>query len=158
MQFNRRLGKDGFTLVEVLVSFTVLTIIVLTFFQLFIHMNKTAIRNNEKIVATHLANTTMERLKKDPFSYIEHPDTAPLYVGKSRNQAFKYTYEVCTAKNMANCDKLYHPEINDQTYVVEIDVNQNQDEIDMKLINAVITVRIPDKKIESKVEGYVTYD
>lgn len=150
--------EDGFTLVEILVSIVILMIIMIGFFQLFIHTNKTAVHNNEKIVAINLAKATIERMKVAPFSYIEEPEKKPDYIGKDRSNAIKYDFNKCSSIGKLNCEQLYKPEINDQTYIVEIEVNQDSDEMNMKLINAVVTVSLPDKNIRSSVEGYVTYE
>ena len=61
--------NKGFTLVEVVVSVTILAIILLTFGTIFVFTNQTAISSNEKLVALHLARGTLERLKVDPEFY-----------------------------------------------------------------------------------------
>ena len=45
--------------------------------------------------------------------------------------------------------------VNDLIYDVEVEVSQDSDEKDLNLISVVITVTQPEKKISSKLEGYV---
>ena len=71
-------NNQGFTLMEVLASITLLSIIVLTFLQLFAFTNKVAVENNNKLVAVHLAKAMLERVKMNPGMYIDLPlDTCP---------------------------------------------------------------------------------
>lgn len=58
-------NQQGVTLLEIVASIAVLTIILLSFSQIFIQNNKTANRNNEKLVVINLADAYLERLKNE---------------------------------------------------------------------------------------------
>lgn len=59
---STRLNTKGLTLVEVLVSIILISIILFTFFSLFIHSAKTGKTSEEVVDATYLAQVEMERL------------------------------------------------------------------------------------------------
>lgn len=55
--------EKGFTLIEVLASVIIITIILLSFSQIFISNNKYANANTEKLVVMNLADAQLERLR-----------------------------------------------------------------------------------------------
>ncbi|WP_062355417.1 type IV pilus modification PilV family protein [Bacillus kwashiorkori] len=130
-------NKSGFTLIEVLASLVILSIIILTFLNLFVFTNKTAVTNNDKLVAIHLAKATLERVKIDPFSYIDKPNATLV------NNVVTETHT-----------------INDNHYEVTIHFTQTNDEKNYGLINVLVDVNKLNSNMgtTSQVEGYVSYE
>jgi len=133
---------DGFTLVEVLASIVIISIILLGVVQLMNFTNKTAITNNVKLVTTHLAKATIERMKIKSEDYFlpEQINGEPI------------TKENC---QITSCKNLYRLTINDESYDVIVIVSQNSEEVELQLINVIVTVKHSNKNIKSTVEGYV---
>ncbi|WP_251549403.1 type IV pilus modification PilV family protein [Neobacillus muris] len=147
------MNENGLTLVEILVSIVILSIILLSFSSLFIFSNKTAVSNNEKLVAVHLAKATLERIKVDPFSYINIPDDNRPY-GK-----ITFNKDNCPENNKT-CQSLFLIPINNRTYNISVAATQTESEENLKFVNIVVEVQLTDSKpnISSKVEGYVNYE
>ncbi|MGY4109996.1 type IV pilus modification PilV family protein [Aeribacillus pallidus] len=146
---------DGFTLVEILISLVILSIIILAFLNLFVFTNKTTVVNNDQLVAIHLAKSTMERIKMNPFSYIDEPDNDRF------NQPQVYTSDSCSNRpDPDECELLFSPLINNKTYEVQVTVSQTADEKKIRLLNVLVEVNLKNSKtpISSKVEGYVSYE
>lgn len=145
--------ENGFTLIEVLISFVIISIILISFFQLFIFSNQLSNRNQDKLVAINLAKSTMERMIIDPDSFIEPPaaNPPPAYVN---GQKF-YSSSSCTD---SDCERLFQPLINNKKYSVIVRASQDSKEKTLKLINVFVTVELPDTNIKSSVEGYISYD
>lgn len=131
--------ERGFTLIEVVASLVIITIVLLSFSQLFIQSNKTAAYNNEKLVAINMAEAELERLKLMPFA--EH--LPPL--GSTDPYKFETTSDIVK--------KLYSDGDN---YRLSIKATQTSDEKNRKLINIVITVKYKNSK--STAEGYIRYE
>lgn len=138
--------QAGFTLVEVLASIVLISIILLGVVNLITFTNKTAYSNNSKLVAINLAKASMERIKIEPGSYFD--------LNKVKQEKITYTSGNCET---INCEKLYKLEVNNQTYEVQVEISQNNEEKALRLINSVVTVKRFDKNIQSTVEGYVNY-
>ena len=81
-------NQQGVTLLEVVASIAVLTIILLSFSQVFIQNNKTANRNTEKLVVINLADAYLERLKNEGV----FPSTEP-YLLTLNNREYKLTVD-----------------------------------------------------------------
>lgn len=145
-------SEKGFTLVELLVSVVIISIIFFGVFQLFTFSAKTATSNETKLVTTHLAKATIERIKVDYESFFP-----PEEIKCSENEKFIYSKQNCAQTGSINCDR-YEFIVNDILYDVEVKVSQNNDEQNLNLLNVVVTVEQPDKNINSKVEGYVIYE
>ncbi|REJ18050.1 MAG: prepilin-type N-terminal cleavage/methylation domain-containing protein [Bacillaceae bacterium] len=146
---------DGFTLVEILISLVILSIIILAFLNLFVFTNKTTVVNNDQLVAIHLAKSTMERIKMNPFSYIDEPDNDRF------NQPQVYTSDSCSNRpDPDECELLFSPLINNKTYAVQVTVSQTANEKAIRLMNVLVEVNLQNSKtpITSKVEGYVSYE
>ena len=146
---------DGFTLVEILISLVILSIIILAFLNLFVFTNKTTVVNNDQLVAIHLAKSTMERIKMNPFSYIDEPDNDRF------NQPQVYTADSCSNRpDPDECELLFSPLINNKTYEVQVTVSQTANEKAIRLMNVLVEVNLQNSKtpISSKVEGYVSYE
>lgn len=143
---NQSTYENGFTLVEVLASIVIISVILLGVVNLFSFTSKTAVSNNAKLVTTHLAKATLERVNIQQESYF------PLHeVGEEERT---YTKSECQAYE--NCQpKLYQLHVNDQTYDVELKVSQNEDEKELHLINVMVEVKLSKQNIKSTVEGYV---
>jgi len=148
-------NNKGFTLVEVLVSVVLLSIIILTFSNLFIFSNKTAVSNNEKLVAVHLAKATLERIKLDPFSYIKDPR-----VGSTNYQTNPITFTKDACPTAVPCQNLFSITINDRTYNTSVTATQKSGEKTLKLVNLVVEVQLANStpKVSTKIEGYVNYE
>lgn len=148
MKQNRmQKNQTGFTLVEILASIVILSVIFIGIFQLFMFTSKTATSNNTKLVTTHMAKATIERIKIDHESFFQQEKVKP--------DPIIYTKNNCEPNH---CEQLYEFFINDNVYEVEVKISQNANEKDLELINVVVTVEQIDKKVKSKVEGYVIYE
>lgn len=124
------LTNKGITLVEIVVSVSILSIILITFGSIFVNMNKTSISNNEKLVAVHLAKGTLDRLKVDPGYYNE---------------------------KLANGEAIIE-EINEKRYRINIQyLPQTAENIKAGLKPVLIEVKLDrkDYPVSASVEGYV---
>lgn len=136
--------ERGFTLVELLASVVILSIIIIGIFQLFVFTSKTATSNQTKLVTTHLAKATIERVKVDAETFfpMDHiPDESI-----DKNNCHHYEHVDC---------HLYEIKINDLDYDVVLDVSQSEEEEALHLINVIVTVTQEESNLSSKVEGYV---
>lgn len=147
-------NEKGVTLVEVLASIVIISIILLGVFSLLTFTNKTAVSNNAKLVSINLAKATIERMKVKPDDYFYNFEEL-----KAKTAEFEvvYDHEDCHTSETSECETLYLPVVNDQTYHVEITVSQTDEERDLKLLNVVVTVSLAERNIKSVVEGYVNY-
>lgn len=131
--------ESGFTLIEVVASIVIITIILLSFSQLFIQSNKTAAYNNEKLVAINMAEAELERLKMSPFSeHLPQIDSTKVYNFETNSDIEKLLYS------------------GGESYYLNIKATQNSDEKNNKLINIVVKVKY--KNSQSTVEGYIRYE
>lgn len=58
--FHFKRGEKGFTLIEVLLSVTLLAIVLMTFFSFFVQGGKMTAANADKLAAVHLAHKYLE--------------------------------------------------------------------------------------------------
>lgn len=131
--------QRGFSLIEVVAALVIITIVLLSFSQLFIQSNKTAAYNNEKLVAINMAEAELERLKLMPFAeHLPPPDSTTIYIFETTSDIVK---------------KLYSDGDN---YRLSIKATQTPDEKNRNLINIVVTVKY--KNSESTAEGYIRYE
>lgn len=131
--------ESGFTLIEVVASIVIITIILLSFSQLFIQSNKTAAYNNEKLVAINMAEAELERLKMSPLSeHLPQIDSTKVYNFETNSDIEKLLYS------------------GGESYYLNIKATQNSDEKNNKLINIVVKVKY--KNSQSTVEGYIRYE
>lgn len=145
---SNRKDQSGFTLVETLASLVLLSIILLGFFQLFVHTNKTAKVNNEKLIVINLADGVLEGLKAKPMKEIETNNvqdyftylnpTNPANSIELNNRVYKVTYQASQSSTIYGN-------------------NSNSEKI-LKLIKVVVTVTAPDGKTKSTTEGYVSIE
>ena len=140
-------NNDGLTLVEVIASIVIITIILLSFSQVFIQTNKTAAINNEKLIVINLADAYLERLiaegienkgftnVKDYFS--DYPRTIKLSTDPNSSE---YTVYITASNNNAVS-------------------NSVTTELDQMKVNVVVKVvskkNIGKREISSQTEGYV---
>lgn len=122
-------NEKGFTLIEVIASLAIISLILILFSQFFIQNYQTANQNTEKLVAINLADGFLERLK------VERPN--PATIEHSFDQQLQ---------------------LNDKTYLFSVSQSQNAREMNMKIINVVVTVQIENSETKGVVEGYVSYD
>lgn len=157
MRRSRVKNEQAFSLVEILASVVLISIVLIGVLNLFIFTNKTAVTNNDKLVAINLAKATIERMKIKPDDFFPLPneEPAPEYVGRDAENPIHYDGTHCLSEE---CENLYAREINDVTYNVKVSISQDSIEQNLRLINAVVRVEHSDKKISSTVEGYISYD
>lgn len=136
--------EKGFTLVEVLVSIVIISLILLGVVNLFAFTNKTAKSNNTKLVSTHLAKATIERIEMQPESFF------PLDQVNSTEKE----YRISDCQSEA-CKKLYEFKVNDLVYDVMIKVRQDDEEEKLGLINVVVEIGQGQSNLKSIVEGYL---
>lgn len=136
MTMKKIMNEKGISLMEVVVSLAILSIMILTFANLFLFTNKTAVSNDSKIVAIHLAKAELERLK------VNSDESKDIISQLKADSNGVYTRERI---------------INNQKYKVNFKRTQSIDEKNMRLLNIVVEVSLLNSKpvISSKVEGYV---
>lgn len=147
---KKMLREKGFTLVETLASMVLLSIILLSFTQLFIQSNKDAKQNNEKLVVINLADGVLEGLKVRPMKEIKTARDVQDYFKISTNPS-------------APSDSL---SFNEKTYKITYSASQSttkytngfNSEKDLKLMKVVVTVTAPNGRTKSSSEGYVSIE
>lgn len=120
--------EKGFTLVEIVASIVIITIVLLSFFQFFIQNNKVANSNTEKLVVVNLSHYYLDRLK------LERNLSDPIDT------------------------KQHIHTMNNRPYTITVDTSQSTHEIEMKLVNVVVTVTSENGTTKGVAEGYVPYD
>lgn len=133
------LSEKGFSLIEVLVSLTILSVSVIGITQFFHQANQISAGNNTKLVATNLARMTLERVQTNPesFGFTLTPGT--------------YSSTIC--KTQA-CLDLYKVQINNKRYTISIKISQSTDEKNIGIFSTNISVDYGKPKL-STVEGYI---
>lgn len=140
-------SEKGFSLIEVLVSLSILSISVITISNFFIQANEISAGNNRKLVAANLARMALDRVQQNPESYgIKVP-----------NEEGVFNTSNCHDLASDECKKLYSTKINETKYEISLYINENSDkEKEMNLLPITVTISYQDK--ETSVEGYVAYD
>ena len=148
--------ESGFTLIEIIASIVIITLVLLSFSQLFIQSSKTAAHNNEKLVTINLADAALVKLKSESFT----KDASITNV----NQYFEDNVEPDPTKKKPPLAI----DINGKRYSVSYTASQsdnivhvknsNNTEKDLDLIKVVVTVTAPDGKIKGSSEGYVSLE
>lgn len=128
--------ENGFSLIEVVASIVIITIILFSFFQLFIQSNKTAAYNNEKLVLINLADGQLERIQALSFSNITELRG---YISSTNNIPIQLN------------NKEYIVKIEETNY--KVNGNQKQSFSDYNLVHLSVCVSINNSK--SVAEGYV---
>ena len=127
-------NESGLTLIEVVASIVIITIILLSFSQLFIQSNKTAHYNNEKLVLINLADGQLERAQALSFNSIGSLDTYLTSVNEVKLNDEKYTIKI---------EKTNY----------KVGSTEKQSDSDYSLIHLSVTASINNSK--SVAEGYV---
>ncbi|MFG6495436.1 prepilin-type N-terminal cleavage/methylation domain-containing protein [Fictibacillus sp. UD] len=137
------LSEKGFSLIEVLISLTILSVSVIGISQFFNQANQISAGNNNKLVATNLARMTLERLQNDYAAY------------EIKASPQTYDKNQCTS---SNCRDLYETMINNNKYETIITVISQQDEeTSIKLFPVKVTIHYKSNQKDQVtfVEGYV---
>lgn len=137
------LSEKGFSLIEVLISLTILSVSVIGISQFFHQANQISAGNNTKLVATNLARMTLERaqINHDPYEI-------KLISGMSEKTLNKAT---CTT---TSCQGLYEMEINNKPYKISIKIKQLPADKEIGLYSAKVLVNYG-KPNPTSVEGYL---
>ncbi|MGE7092979.1 type IV pilus modification PilV family protein [Lysinibacillus sp. NPDC048646] len=135
-------SQKGFSLIEVIASIVLISIILLSFAQLFISTNKTAAINTEKLVTVNLADAVLAKLKSEPHHKIATNDL---------NDYFKDLLEMDL--NGKTYSITYTPSQHNNKYA-----NSNFTEKELNLIKVVVTVTSPNGKTKGSSEGYVSIE
>lgn len=98
----------GFTLVEILVSITILFIVGTVFFQVFIFSQRATVESEKKLVAIRQAELILEEVKEGKYSdYISAPGT--------------FDKSVCiSAANPADCESKFTKKVQNKSFQVKI--------------------------------------
>lgn len=135
----------GFTLVEVLVALGIITIILLSFYQLFVQTNKTSVKNNEKLITINLADAALASVQAKTYTKISSSDLNDYLEDESiprdfilNGRRYTVTYELFQNESKVP--------------------NSNYSEKELNLIKVVVTVTSPDGNTNGSSEGYIRYE
>lgn len=133
-------NQRGFTLLEVVASIVIISIILLSFAQLFIQSNKTAAYNNEKLVTINLADAMLAKAQATKGVF----DSFVLDPTKTDAQTTNFT--------MNSKDYLV---IFNASQSVDTPTNARYSEAALKLVKVVVTVcpKNGDDSCEGKTKG-----
>lgn len=122
--------QRGFTLIEVVTSVLIIGILLVALAQIFIQTNKTAVKNNEKLILMNLANAELERLK---LTGTKFTSIGEIKESTSDFQNYKVKVENKACESSQNCTNL-------------------------KLYNVAVTVQSDNSQTKASVEGFVPYE
>jgi len=144
-------NPKGFTLIEVVASIIIISIVLLSFSQIFIQTNRVATTNTEKLVTINLADAMLARVRAN--TYTKKTDIQSYFVDNSEPNK-----------------KLKNPpleiDLNGKTYTITYKASQSTtltknasfSEKDLNLVKVVVTVTSPNGKTTGSSEGYVSID
>lgn len=140
------LSEKGFSLIEVLVSLSILSVSVIAISNFFVQSNEISEGNNRKLVAANLARMTLDRVQQNYTSYgIKVPTAEDTF---NTSDCHDLAYDAC--KN------LYSTKINNTEYEITIHIRKStENEVKMKLLPISVIISYLDK--DTSVEGYVAY-
>lgn len=138
-------NQSGFSLIEVVASVVILSIILISFFQLIIQSNTVVQHNSDRFVLINLADAELERLQVLQFTTIEQFDQ---YISSRTSQTI--------------ADKEFSVQIKKEAakrITSQSDINV-ANEATLNLYNVTVTVSetIGNKTSSSVAEGYVKID
>lgn len=147
-------SDHGFTLIEVLASIVLITIILLSFSQLFIQSYKTAVFNNEKLVTINLADAILAKVQAKSYTKLSTGATVQDYFKDS------------TKTDKKLMDPPLEIDLNGKTYSISYQASQattkqtnsNFSEKELDLVKVVVMVTSPDGKTKGSSEGYVSIE
>ena len=117
-------NNKGFTLVEILVSVTILMMVGTMFFQFFVFSQKVTTDNKEKLVAINLAQSVLEQIKNSKDAY---PEITEANVHASISYPKKYDLETVCISGDTTCTQRYKKTVNGVTYQIVIEVGEELD-------------------------------
>lgn len=119
--------NNGFTLVEILVSITLLLLIGIVFFQFFTLSQKTTSHNEVKLVSINLAQSVLEEMKSSKWNEpAETGDYSDIIKG-TKKKSYNYNSCVHDSNDEQLCKKLFTKEVKGRTYEIEIRVDSPND-------------------------------
>jgi prepilin-type N-terminal cleavage/methylation domain-containing protein len=129
-------NAKGFTLVETLISVTILSIILLSMMGFFYQSAKIEQSNSNQLVAINLAQSTLVRLSAGGYNEISG-------IGS-------HTLDPCDDIALINCT----PIINGERYTTEIDIRNSESDVSLHV--ATVTVTKESETITlATLEGYL---
>lgn len=147
-------NERGFTLIEVVASIVIIAIVLISFSQLFIQTNKTAAKNNEKLVTVNLADAALVKLKSETFAKNSSITNVNNYfVDNVESDPTKKKPPLAIEMNGKSYSVAYAASQSNSTVT-----NSNHSEKDLNLIKVVVTVTAPDGKTKGSSEGYVSLE
>lgn len=147
-------SEQGISLIEVIASIVIVTIVLISFAQLFVQSSKTAAYNNEKLVTINLADAALVKLKAETFT--KNPSIGNVndyFVDNVEPDPTKKTPPLAIQMNGKSYPVSYTASQN-----LNKVTNSNYSEKDLNLIKVVVTVTAPDGKIKGSSEGYVSLE
>lgn len=149
-------SEQGFSLIEVVASIVIVTILLISFAQLFVQANKTAAHNNEKLVAINLADAALAKLQAETLAKNSSiTDVNHYFVDNSVNDPTQKKPPLAILMNGKNYSITYKASQNNKK---ELITNSTYSEKELDLIKVVVTVTAPDGKIKGSSEGYVSLE
>ena len=146
------MNEKGVTLLEVILSLVIVSIILLSFFQLYIQSNKTAVSQNEHLVLYNLANAELERFKISPIEFTEATNTLAIQTQPDRVRALD-----SESTNEWHFTSDFHSSTG-ATYKVLIKRTPNTTEENrLSILDLSITVTSSQSNAKGVVEGYVPF-
>lgn len=157
--------EKGMSLVEVVVSITILSIILLSFASLFQQSSKTTENNKEKLVAINLARGVKEQVEINPSDFIFFPEEEEINSNGLPYPVSYFQNECLLLNECKDSFKTLEPRtLNNEEYEIEVftelpDPSNSSDneELQMRLVTVYIIVTKKDSNIIAEAETYV-YD
>ena len=149
--------NKGLTLVEVLVSITILSLIVLPMFSFFSGAYKYKTNNQNNSLATHVARNVLQYMEKQDFNRIKS------LIPESAN-TFTLTIDHCSEFTSSHtCKDVFQPTINNVTYDdVEVELKLHNDVAYQNLLLHVnVRVSPPEDQISNDpivLEGLIAHE
>lgn len=149
-------NENGISLIELVASMAIVSLLLISFSQLFIQANKASVHNNEKLVTINLADASLAKLQSETFT--KKPALT------NPNDYFIDPNEKDPAKKRPPIAIV----MNGKTYTISYKASQSDvspssgkirySEKSLNLIKVVVTVTAPDGKIKGSSEGYVSLE
>lgn len=138
----------GFTLLEVLLSITILSIVIISFLAFFNQAYSYTKQNEDKTVFINVARNVLY--------YMEQQDYAEMNTYLGTDSTKEITSDDCTKLTLraGNCGDFFASEVNSIPVTTTVQLNKH-DELSDHLISVTVFVKWNDNKREASVEGVI---